>query len=186
MPCSGEDEGLRGEVLGRLSALGLPSAEHCIIVSVDQQKLWFLGPGVRREWPVSTARAGVGQREGSNRTPLGMHRVKEKIGDGARKGTVFRARVDVGEVWTDRPDNPDNLITTRILRLDGLEEGFNRGQDAHGAVVDTFRRYVYIHGTNQHAALGTPNSHGCVLLSDDAVLELFSLSPVGTPVLIRL
>lgn len=177
---------MRGEVLGRLSALGLPSAEHCIIVSVDQQKLWFLGPGVRREWPVSTARAGVGQLEGSNRTPLGMHRVKEKIGDGARKGTVFRARVDVGEVWTDRPDNPDNLITTRILRLDGLEEGFNRGQDAHGAVVDTFRRYVYIHGTNQHAALGTPNSHGCVLLSDDAVLELFSLSPVGTPVLIRL
>jgi lipoprotein-anchoring transpeptidase ErfK/SrfK len=115
-----------------------------------------------------------------------MHRVKEKIGDGARKGTVFRARVDVGEVWTDRPDNPDNLITTRILRLDGLEEGFNRGQDAHGAVVDTFRRYVYIHGTNQHAALGTPNSHGCVLLSDDAVHELFSLAPVGTPVLIRL
>lgn len=113
-----------------------------------------------------------------------MHRVTEKIGDGARMGAVFRARVDTGEVWTDRPDNPDNLITTRILRLDGLEEGFNRGIDARGGVVDTFRRYVYVHGTNQHAMLGRPNSHGCVLLSDDAILELYGLTPVGTPVLI--
>ncbi len=175
---------MRGEVASRLAALGLPSAEHCIIVSIDQQKLWFFGPSVRRSWPVSTARAGAGQREGSNRTPLGMHRVAEKIGDGARKGAVFRARVDTGEVWTDRPDNPDNLITTRILWLDGLEDGFNRGVDAQGGVVDTRRRYVYIHGTNQHASLGRPNSHGCVLLSDDDVLELYGLTPTGTPVLI--
>ncbi len=176
---------MRGEVGERLRALGLPTAEHCIIVSIDQQKLWFLGPGSGRTWRVSTARAGAGQREGSHCTPLGMHVVKEKVGDGARKGAVFKARVDTGELWTDRPENPDNLITTRILRLDGLEEGFNRGLDAEGAVVDTFRRFVYIHGTNQHAALGTPNSHGCVLLSDDGILELHDLAPVGTPVLIR-
>jgi len=175
---------LRGEVAGRLAALGHPSAEYCIVVSIEQQKLWFFGPSVRCSWPVSTARAGTGQREGSNRTPLGMHRVMEKIGDGARKGAVFRARVDTGEVWTDRPDSPDNLITTRILWLDGLEDGFNRGVDAQGGVVDTRRRYVYIHGTNQTASLGRPNSHGCVLLSDDDVLELYGLTPPGTPVLI--
>lgn len=176
---------MRGEVLRRLGALGLPTAEHCIIVSIDQQKLWFLGPDVRRVWRISTARAGAGQVEGSNGTPLGLHRVKEKIGEGARKGAVFKARVDTGEVWTDRPENPDNLITTRILRLAGLEPGFNLGTDVQGRVVDTLRRFVYIHGTNQHAALGRPNSHGCVLLSDDDMLELFGLTPVGTPVLVR-
>ncbi|MGA0133082.1 MAG: L,D-transpeptidase family protein [Opitutales bacterium] len=168
----------------RLEALGLPSAEHCIIVSIDQQKLWFFGPGRRLGWRVSTARAGAGQIEGSHGTPLGMHRVREKIGDGSRRGAVFKARVDTGEVWMERPDRPDNLITTRILRLEGLEAGLNLGQDAQGRVVDTFRRFVYIHGTNQHAMLGRPNSHGCVLLSDDDVLELYDAAPVGTPVLI--
>jgi lipoprotein-anchoring transpeptidase ErfK/SrfK len=79
----------------------------------------------------------------------------------------------------------DNLITSRILWLDGLEPGLNQGTDAQGRVVDTRRRFVYIHGTNQADKLGRPNSHGCVLLSDADVIRLFDRVAVGLTVLIR-
>ena len=56
------------------------------------------------------------------------------------------------------------------MRLRGLEDGKNAGGN-----VDTYARFVYIHGTNQEDKIGTPNSHGCVLLSNRDVAELFDL-----------
>ena len=176
---------LRQELGESLAARGLPSSEHCIVVSIDQQKLWFFAGEAAREYVVSTARAGVGCVADSLRTPLGLHRVAEKIGDGAPKGMVFKARVPTGRIWTDGPAPEDNLITTRILWLEGLEPGKNAGHDAAGRLVDTKARFVYLHGTNQASRLGTPNSHGCVLLSDDDILDLFDRAPVGTPVYLR-
>ena len=35
-----------------------------------------------RQFRISTSRFGIGQVEGSNRTPLGLHRVAKKIGGG--------------------------------------------------------------------------------------------------------
>ena len=176
---------LRQELGESLAARGLPSAEHCIVVSIDQQKLWFFAGEAVRDYIVSTARAGVGCVADSHRTPLGLHRVAEKVGDDAPKGMVFKARVPTGRIWTEGPAPEDNLITTRILWLEGLEPGKNAGHDSAGQLVDTKARFVYIHGTNQVARLGTPNSHGCVLLSDDDVLELFDRTPAGTPVYLR-
>jgi lipoprotein-anchoring transpeptidase ErfK/SrfK len=98
---------------------------------------------------------------------------------------VFKARQPTGKLADDWASPEDNLITSRILWLSGLEPGRNQGADAEGRIVDTRRRFVYIHGTNQHAKLGTPNSHGCVLLSDADVIRLFDRVAVGTPVLIR-
>jgi len=176
---------LRQELGESLTARGLPSAEHCIVVSIDQQKLWFFAGEAVREYVVSTARAGVGCVADSHRTPTGLHRVAEKIGDGAPLGMVFKARVPTGRIWTEGPAPEDNLITTRILWLEGLEPGTNAGRDAEGRLVDTKARFVYLHGTNQAARLGTPNSHGCVLLADEAVRDLFERTPVGTPVYLR-
>lgn len=176
---------LRQELGESLAARGLPSSEHCIVVSIDQQKLWFFAGEAAREYVVSTARAGVGCVADSLRTPLGLHRVAEKIGDAAPKGMVFKARVPTGRIWTEGPAPEDNLITTRILWLEGLEPGKNAGHDAAGRLVDTKARFVYLHGTNQASRLGTPNSHGCVLLSDDDILDLFDRAPVGTPVYLR-
>lgn len=133
---------------------------------------------------MSTARAGIGCVENSLRTPLGLHRVSERIGEGQQPGMVFKARQPTGVLWRDWPTREDNLITTRILRLEGLEAGLNRGTDAEGRVVDTHRRLVYIHGTNQASALGRPNSHGCVLLSDADMLELHDAVPSGALVMI--
>ena len=62
----------------------------------------------------------------------------------------------------------DNLITTRILWLRGLEPGLNRGGD-----VDTYERYVYIHGTNHEDRLGERLSAGCVLMRNLDILALY-------------
>ena len=176
---------MKKEVTERLKGLGLPPAEHCIVVSVDQQKLWYFHGSGRQTYVVSTARAGVGCVQDSQRTPTGLHQVGEKIGAGAVAGMVFKARQPTGVLASDWPTPEDNLITSRILWLDGLEPGHNQGSDAQGRVVDTKRRFVYIHGTNQADKLGRPNSHGCVLLSDADVIRLFESAPVGTKVLIK-
>ncbi len=176
---------MKKEVTERLKGLGLPSAEDCIVVSIDQQKLWHFHGSDCESYVVSTARAGRGCVQDSLQTPLGLHQVCEKIGEGAAPGMVFKARQPTGKLASAWPTPEDNLITSRILWLDGLEAGLNQGTDAQGRIVDTRRRFVYIHGTNQADMLGRPNSHGCVLLSDADIIRLFAQVPVGTKVLLR-
>ena len=176
---------MKKEVTERLKGLGLPSAEDCIVVSIDQQKLWHIRGQDCRTYVVSTARAGRGCVQDSHQTPEGLHQVCEKIGAGAVPGMVFKARQPTGTLASEWPGPEDNLITSRILWLDGLEPGRNQGLATDGRVVDTRRRFVYIHGTNQSDKLGQPNSHGCVLLSDADVIQLFDVVPVGIRVLIR-
>jgi hypothetical protein len=154
-------------------------------VSVDQQKLWHFRGLESETYIVSTARAGRGCIQDSLQTPDGLHQVCEKIGDGAVSGMVFKARQPTGLCSAEWSTPDDNLITSRILWLDGLEAGRNQGVDAQGRVVDTRRRFVYIHGTNQQNKLGQPISHGCVLLADADVIRLFDRVNIGTPVLIR-
>lgn len=120
----------------------------------------------------STSKFGIGQRAGSNRTPLGLHRIAQKIGGGWPVGTVFKGRKPVGFMWRGLPLAP---ITTRILWLEGLEPGFNRGGN-----VDSFARYIYIHGTGDEPGLGRPASHGCIHLAADDLVPLFDKLGVGT------
>lgn len=121
----------------------------------------------------STSRFGIGQQEGSNRTPLGLHRIAEKIGAGEPAGTVFKARKAIGH--TSQPEFADAKITTRILWLEGLEPGFNQGGD-----VDSHQRYIYIHGTADQASIGKPSSCGCIHLADADLVPLFDQLPSGT------
>jgi L,D-transpeptidase YbiS len=91
---------------------------------------------VIRTFPVSTSRFGLGEAEGSFQTPTGRFRIYEKIGGEHPSKTVFRERVPV----PDPPDwaTADDLITSRILWLDGAED--------HNA--NTRERSIYVHGTN--------------------------------------
>jgi L,D-transpeptidase catalytic domain len=125
----------------------------------------------------STSRFGVGQTEGSNCTPLGLHRIVEKIGADEQAGTVFKSRKVVGH--TSQPEFADAKITTRILWLEGLEDGVNKG--LNGDVnVDSHTRYIYIHGTADQNSIGKPASHGCIHLADAGLIPLFDLVPSGT------
>jgi hypothetical protein len=120
----------------------------------------------------STSRFGISQVAGSNGTPLGLHRVVEKIGGGWPVGTVFKGRQPVGYTWQGMPDAK---ITTRILWLEGLEPGFNRGGS-----VDSHARYIYIHGTGDETTIGRPMSCGCIHLAADDLIPLFDQLPGGT------
>ena len=126
-----------------------------------------------KKFRCSTSRFGIGQIEGSNRTPLGLHRIAEKIGGGEPAGTVFKAREIIGH--TSQPEFADAKITTRILWLEGLEPGFNQGGN-----VDSHARYIYIHGTGDQATIGCPASFGCIHLADADMISLFDLLPSGT------
>jgi hypothetical protein len=130
-----------------------------------------------KEFRISTSKFGIGQIAGSNKTPLGLHRIAEKIGDCCEAGTVFKHRKVIGHL---RDGLPLESITTRILWLEGLEEGFNRGGN-----VDTHSRHIYIHGFGDQDSLGKPTSLGCIHLADADLIPLYELLPSGTLVWIE-
>ncbi|HLP77400.1 MAG TPA: L,D-transpeptidase [Candidatus Paceibacterota bacterium] len=169
---------------------GVQSSEHVLWASVHQQQLFhFQQAGslqaadssptylFRRNFLISTSRFGIGQESGSNRTPLGLHRVAEKIGAGWPAGTVFKAREPIGFTWKGMPDAK---ITTRILWLDGLEPGLNRGGN-----VDSHARFIYIHGVGDETTIGRPASCGCIHLASKDLIPLFNQVPSGTLVWIE-
>lgn len=125
-----------------------------------------------KEFRCSTSRFGIGQTEGSNCTPLGLHRIAEKIGNGWPPGTVFKSRQPIGYTWKGLPEAK---ITTRILWLEGLEAGFNRGGN-----VDSHARYIYIHGTGDQTTIGKPSSCGCIHLANSDLVPLFAKLRSGT------
>ncbi len=76
---------------------------------------------------------------------------------------------------------PDrDWILTRILQLEGLEEGRNKGGE-----VDSLERYIYIHGTPDLTALGKPGSHGCIRMNNKEVIELADWILIDTQVCIE-
>ena len=158
--------------------------EPAVIVDVSEQKLHLIKEQkVLRSYPVSTSRYGTGNQRGSEKTPLGTHRIKEKIGKDAPLGALFRGRKRTGElapIYGDRTPMKGDLITTRILWLDGQEEGANKG-----AGVDSHERYIYIHGTPEEGFIGVPRSKGCIRMRNGDIIELFEEVPEGTLVQIQ-
>ncbi len=172
----------RALLLGNQAREGAPTLEpssRVLVVDTARQRLGLLQDGLLLfEAAISTSVNGLGCEEGSYRTPTGWHRIHARIGAGAAPGAVFRRRVITGEVWRGEAVDED-LILTRVLTLDGLEEGWNRGPG-----LDSLERYIYLHGTNQEAQLGQPVSHGCVRLANTAVIQLFDRVTEGNLVLI--
>src|SRR5213076_1972246 len=126
-----------------------------------------------RIYPVSTSRFGIGTEEGSFKTPTGRFCVAEKIGSDMPNGTVFVGRVPLQP--DEAPPPTEDLVTSRILWLDGLDEDNANTRD----------RFVYIHGTKHEDKIGIPDSHGCVRMRNGDVAELFKLVDEGTHVVIE-
>ncbi len=157
--------------------------EVAAVVSVGEQRLYLYRGGEQvANYPVSTSRFGTGSRLGSLQTPLGAHRVRRKIGEGAPIGRIFKGRSDTGEqarILTQPIDSDEDHVTTRILWLDGLEPGRNQGDE-----VDSYRRFIYIHGTHEEGLIGRPASDGCVRMRNIDVVELFEQLPENALVVI--
>jgi hypothetical protein len=154
-------------------------------VSVERQMMYLL-QGLTPVWQarIATATNGTGFASGSLQTPLGWHRVSDKIGDKAPWGQVFRSRQPTKEIWKPGDDVVEDMVLTRVLWLDGLEPGVNQGKRADGVLVDSKERCIYIHGTNGEAVIGTPSSHGCIRMLNDDVITAYEKIPEGTLVLI--
>lgn len=150
-----------------------------LYISVAQQRMTaYAGEELIRTYSISTASAGVGEQKDSGCTPRGKHRIRAKIGADLPLGAVLQGRRWTGKVWTPQlhEANPGrDWILTRILWLCGCEPGKNR----LGA-VDTFSRYIYIHGTPETELLGQPVSHGCIRMESQELAELFNQVSAGT------
>jgi len=133
-------------------------------------------------YPISTALNGPGEQDGSGCTPRGEHYIRARIGEGQPLNTVFRGRRPTGEIYSPQlaAEHPDrDWILTRILWLCGRERGRNRGPG-----VDSFRRFIYIHGTPDTEPMGEALSHGCVRMRNTDIAELFARVRAGTRVVI--
>ena len=158
--------------------LGIKPTDRVLVVSLAAQTLaLYQGGRSVCSYPVSTSRRPPSNVRNSLGTPTGLHAIAERIGGEQPVGMVFRGRVPTGRHYREYlPEEleTDDLITSRILWLRGLEPGANQGGD-----VDTYQRYVYIHGTRHEDRIGTPASAGCVRLRNLDVIDLYERVRVG-------
>lgn len=163
--------------------LGIKPADRVLVVRIGTQTLQFYRNSLPvKSYVISTSLRPPSNLKDSLGTPRGLHTIAERIGGGQPPGMVFKSRVPTGRHFSEYGEEENarsNLITTRILWLRGLEPGFNAGGN-----VDSYERYVYIHGTNHEDKLGRPQSGGCVLVEARELIELYDEVRVGDHVFI--
>ena len=157
--------------------------QELVFISIKKQKLYHIKNNkIVNKYIISSSKYGVGNQEGSNKTPLGLHKIKEKHGEktpinGRMIGRIFYG--NIAKIYTDKTQSKTDDITTRILWLEGLEKGKNLGPG-----IDSYERYIYIHGTSEEGKLGEPASNGCIRMKNKDIFDLYKRLEVGTLVLI--
>ncbi len=156
---------------------GVTEIDTAILIDGNDNKLFLVSAEkeleVIKQYVISASKYGYGADRGSNQTPWGVHVIDSKYGDGAPEGMCFYDRRPTGEIatiFTDTTNIEIDPVTSRIIWLKGLEE-INR---------TSYWRFVYIHGTHEEGLLGTPQSKGCIRMSNKDVIELFTLVKPGT------
>ena len=161
-------------------------AENNLTIEIDisKQRLFLLdNMEIVRSYAISSSKYGEGSTQNSFKTPLGNHVIKEMIGNNAIKNTIFISRINTkrqDEIIHDEAKSDNDYVTTRIMWLDGQEEGKNKGKG-----VDSYERYIYIHGTHEEGLIGQKASHGCIRMFNSDVIELFNDVKKGTKVYIK-
>jgi hypothetical protein len=167
----------------KIEALNIKPSSRRLLVSIEYQSMNLIeSDALVREFEVSTSLNPPSNVEDSGGTPRGLHRIAQKIGEGALHGEVFKGRVSIGKRYQElgEDERKPNLITTRILWLEGLEPGINQGDGC-----DSFKRYIYIHGTNHEDRVGQPASGGCIQLMNNEMIALFDAVDEGDHVFIE-
>ena len=165
------------------SAVNISAMTYKIDIDISQQRLYLKqNDDLIKSYPISSSKYGEGSTENSNMTPLGLHVIKEKIGTDVPINTLFISRINTKRtvnIENSRNKTKDDHITSRILWLDGLEEGKNKGKG-----VDSYSRYIYIHGTHEEGLIGEKASHGCIRMLNNDVIDLYNYVNIGTKVYI--
>ncbi len=174
------------KVLGEILSFD-PSFDNLnslLYVDIDMQNMYLLKKGtILRAFKISSSYYGTGSEVNSFKTPLGKHEIYKKIGEDLPINAILKGRVwngAIANVITDDIDTDFDHVTSRILWLDGLEEGKNNGPG-----VDSRSRYIYIHGTAEEGLIGKPASDGCIRMYNSEVIELFGLVEEKTQVWIN-
>lgn len=165
--------GLNSSQIDLIRSSNQPSFKRLKVICKTQKAELWDGDSLIKNYIVSTALNGLGCQEGSFCTPTGKLRIASKIGASLPLGGIIRARIPTNEVWSNNSEfiNED-LVLTRLLWLEGAEE--------HNA--NTFKRYIYLHGTNHENFLGQPASHGCIRFSNEDIVEIFDHMQAGNEV----
>ena len=154
-----------------------------LFISIEHQKMYHIkNNNIISEYVISSSIYGVGNKSGSNKTPLGLHKIKQKYGEatpinGKMVGRIFYG--NIATIYTDETKSRTDDVTSRILWLEGIEDGKNKGKG-----IDSYKRHIYIHGTSEEGRLGNPASHGCIRMKNKEVIDLYKTIEVGTLVLI--
>ena len=161
-----------------------PELKIKILVDISEQRLYLKsGEQTLVSYPISTSKYGEGSKENSFKTPLGNHIIKEKIGENAPINTIFISRINTKNIASieNKPKNTENdYVTSRIMWLEGEENGVNKGPG-----IDSYERYIYIHGTHEEGLIGVKASHGCIRMFNVDVIDLYDRIYNGTKVIIR-
>lgn len=157
------------------------SLENLIYVDINSQTLSYIVKGtVSKKYNISSSYYGTGSEANSLKTPLGKHEIYKKIGNELPINAILKGRVwsgAIADIIEGPIDTDYDHVTSRILWLDGLEEGKNKGNG-----VDSRNRYIYIHGTAEEGLIGKPASDGCIRMYNNEVIELFELVSEKTQV----
>lgn len=143
-----------------------------VVVTLRDQKLTLFRRGKKvKDYPISSSKFGIGQKNNSNKTPVGVHVITNKIGAGYPSGAVFKNCKPTGQIVRPNARGRD-LVLTRIIQIIGLEH-FNDS---------SYDRRIYIHGTNDERHIGRPASYGCIRMKSRDVLDLYKRVYRGMPV----
>ena len=117
------------------------SFDEVLFVNITEQKMYYINEGgIVKSYVISSSSYGVGNKAGSNKTPIGLHKVKQKFGEktpinGKMIGRVFYG--NIATIYTDNTKSKTDDVCSRILWLVGLEEGLNKGES-----IESYNRYI--------------------------------------------
>ena len=149
-----------------------PAAE--LIISIPDQQLALVDRGqLISKYPISTSKFGLGDGNGTYRTPLGTLFVSAKFGDHLAAGAVIKNRLPTGEVVNPNAPGRDAIVS-RVIWLRGMETQNRLARD----------RCIYIHGTPEERTIGRPASFGCIRMRSRDVIDLYDRAHIGMHVTI--
>ena len=157
------------------------SDELRIEIDISNQRLYVIQNSAQtHSFAISSSKYGEGSTVNSFKTPLGKHSVRTMIGENVPKNTIFISRINTkrqADIIESFNDSSDDYVTSRIIWLTGEEPGLNSGEG-----IDSYNRYIYIHGTHEEGLIGSKASHGCIRMFNDDVIKLYGMIKKGTKV----
>lgn len=184
---------IKNKIQNYIISKNISKPDTFVYIDSNLQKLFLIKDTIIiKQYDISTAKAGASfsAEFNSYKTPLGLHKIESKIGDNLPAGNIIKMKKIIDSTsaiykYGDTiPEGIEDIIMTRVLVLYGLEKGINKGKNNYGKIIDTFYRGIYIHGTNNEAEIGNANSHGCIRMRNQDIIELYDLLNLNTIILI--